>query len=253
MGAASAISRLPGVGLACVLSLAVLVWWPTAANAKDLGTGTRPSTAGDTAQTKEAAKKKNRLFGTLEFKGRIKKLPKWSRVLDRMRAWKGYFRDDALADLPSRAGWVKLKASTDDMSRMERINAVNKFFNRWPYRLDPANYGSKDYWATPPEFLKRSGDCEDYAIAKFYALKELGFSGDEMRIVALKDLIRNIGHAVLVVYLEDDIYVLDNQTVLVLPHSRYKHYLPYYSVNEKFRWMHVPTSGGDLLKRRMKQ
>jgi predicted transglutaminase-like cysteine proteinase len=252
MGFAAVISRLTETGLAFVVALGVLAWCP-AANASEQADVESPSSMKEPAPEKSEAKKKNRLFGTLEFKGRIKKLPKWSRVLDRMHAWKGYFRDSSLADLPSKAGWIKLKADTRGMSRMERLKAVNKFFNRWPYRLDPANYGTKDYWATPPEFLKRSGDCEDYAIAKFYALKELGFSGDEMRIVALKDLIRNIGHAVLAVYLEDDIYVLDNQTVMVLPHSRYKHYLPYYSVNEKFRWMHVPTSGGDLLKRRLKQ
>lgn len=190
-----------------------------------------------------AAKKKKgpKLFDTMEFKGKIKKLPKWSGVLVKMKLWKGYFKDPTMARLPSRAGWFKLKKDMSDKTDMEKLKGVNKFFNQWPYRLDKANYGKSDYWASPKEFLKKSGDCEDYAIAKFYALKELGFSGDQMRIVAVKDQIRGIGHAILAVYLPENVYVLDNQTIMVLPHTKYKHYLPQYSVNESYRWMHVPT------------
>jgi len=190
------------------------------------------------------------LFGTLEFKGKIRKLPKWSRVLTKMQSWKGYFQDPSMAGIPSRSGWLKLKKNLSGKSSMEKLKGVNRFFNQWPYRLDQGNYGMSDYWATPREFLKKSGDCEDYSIAKFYALKELGFSGDTMRVVALKDRIRNIGHAVLAVYTDDDIFILDNQTVMVLPHTKYKHYVPQYSVNEKYRWMHVPKKKRSSYKKK---
>ncbi|MGL1861684.1 MAG: transglutaminase-like cysteine peptidase [Pseudodesulfovibrio sp.] len=209
---------------------------------------------GNEALAAKAKKPKSpRLFGTMEFKGKIKKLPKWSGVLAKMASWKGYFKDPATSKLPSKSGWVKLKGEAAAMSPMDQLKAVNKFFNQWPYRLDAGNYGKSDYWASPNEFLKKSGDCEDYSIAKFYALQELGFSGDAMRIVALKDKIRNIGHAVLVVYLDGNIYVLDNQTVMVLPHTRYKHYVPQYSVNEKYRWMHVPPTKRSTYKRKKKK
>jgi len=180
------------------------------------------------------------LFDTVEFKSKISRLPLWTSVLDKMQTWKGYFKSKEMDKLPSKSGWQMLKKEVAPLDPMGRLKAVNKFFNQWPYRLDAANYGQSDYWATPLEFLKKSGDCEDYAIAKFYALQEFGFSGDDMRIVAVKDAIRGIGHAVLVVYLDGDAYVLDNQTNMVLPHTRYKHYIPQYSVNEHFRWMHVP-------------
>ena len=209
---------------------------------------------GDSAwAAKTKASKGPQLFGTMEFKGKIKKLPKWQGVLAKMKAWKGYFKSPSMAKLPSKAGWNKLKADAASMSPMDRLKAVNKFFNKFPYRLDAGNYGKSDYWATPVEFLKKSGDCEDYSIAKFYALQELGFSGDQMRIVALKDKIRGIGHAVLAVYMPDTIYILDNQTVMVLPHSRYKHYLPQYSVNEKYRWMHVPKGRKTTFKKKRKK
>jgi predicted transglutaminase-like cysteine proteinase len=202
---------------------------------------------------KKKISKRPKLFGTMEFKGKIKKLPKWSGVLTKMKSWKGYFKDPVTAKLPSRSNWEKLKTNLSGKTNMEKLKGVNKFFNQWPYRLDSGNYGMSDYWATPKEFLKKSGDCEDYSIAKFYALKELGFSGDAMRIVALKDRIRNIGHAVLVVYTDGDIFVLDNQTIMVLPHTKYKHYVPQYSVNEKYRWMHVPPKKTTTYKKKKKK
>ncbi|MEF2232169.1 MAG: transglutaminase-like cysteine peptidase, partial [Pseudodesulfovibrio sp.] len=194
-----------------------------------------------------------RLFGTIEFKGKIAQLPKWTGVLARMQAWKGYFSTPDMAKLPSKGAWAKLKAEIQGKPDMERIKAVNTFFNQWPYRLDQANYGASDYWASPPEFLKKSGDCEDYAIAKYFALLEVGFQPGQLRIVAVKDMIRNIGHAILAVYLPDNIYILDNQTVMVLAHERYKHYIPQYSVNEQFRWMHVPATKKSAFQRAKKQ
>ncbi|WP_419786992.1 transglutaminase-like cysteine peptidase [Pseudodesulfovibrio sp.] len=209
--------------------------------------------AAEPAKAKAAKSRGVRLFGTIEFKGKLDNLPKWTGVLKKMKSWKGYFNSPDMAKLPSKNAWMKLKAELKGKPDMDRIKAVNKFFNQWPYRLDAANYGVSDYWASPPEFLKKSGDCEDYAIAKYYALKELGFSVDQLRIVAVRDMIRNIGHAILAVYLPDDVYVLDNQTVMVLPHTRYKHYMPQYSVNEKFRWMHVPATKNTFFKRATKK
>ena len=54
-----------------------------------------------------------------------------------------------------------------------------------------------------------SGDCEDYAIAKFFALRELGFANQELRIAVVYDNLRRIGHAVLAVYVEGDILIGD--------------------------------------------
>ena len=87
--------------------------------------------------------------------------------------------------------------------------------------------------------MSRSGDCEDYAIAKYFALRALGFDRDALRIVVLKDRIRGIGHAVLAVYLADDILILDNLSDRIFSHLKYKHYVPQYSMNETARWAHV--------------
>jgi predicted transglutaminase-like cysteine proteinase len=110
--------------------------------------------------------------------------------------------------------------------------------NRQRYLTDPRNYGVKDYWATPIQFLKRDGDCEDYAIAKFISLRALGFTNDMLRIVVLQDLNLRIGHAILVVYLDGRALVLDNQVRRVVPAETIRHYQPIYSINEQHWWLH---------------
>ena len=80
---------------------------------------------------------------------------------------------------------------------------------------DPVNWGQKDYWATPLEFMAKFGDCEDYAIAKFMSLRRLGWKTSKC-VVAVKDLNLKVGHAILVVYLDDKVYVLDNQIKQVI-------------------------------------
>ena len=115
---------------------------------------------------------------------------------------------------------------------------VNAFFNRLPYVIDQSNWGASDYWASPLQFLARSGDCEDYAIAKFVTLRQLGFSNDEMRLVILDDLNLGIAHAVLVVAENDRLLVLDNQIPQAVDSRRILHYRAIYSINEERWWLH---------------
>lgn len=183
-------------------------------------------------QSKSASIK---LFGTVEFKGPLKTLTSWITVLERSKKTNIYTPERKLGAV----AWGDLKSKLEKMPPMEQLRTVNRFWNQWPYRQDPEVYKKADYWATPAEFLKNSGDCEDYGIVKYFTLKEIGYTTDTMRIVVLMETIRNIAHAVLVVYIDGDAFVLDNLSNNVLSHSRYRSYLPQYSVNEKFRWAHV--------------
>ena len=119
------------------------------------------------------------------------------------------------------------------------MEELNRFINSWTYRFDQENYGDDDYWATPLQFLRRSGDCEDYAIIKYVSLRALGFPADKLRIVVVRDVLRNIAHAVLAVYLDNDILIMDSLFDGVLPHHQVTFYAPQYSVNEKRRWAHI--------------
>lgn len=190
-----------------------------------------------------------RLFGTVEFRSTIRGLPKWERVMDSERKNPSF--TPAGLDTKSasvRKRWKELKDKIADAPLREQAQRVNNFFNQWPYKSDREVWGVEDYWATPREFVERSGDCEDYAIAKYYALRDLGAPAHILRVAAVKDAIRGIGHAVLVVYMEDDTYVLDNLTNLVLSHTKLKHYVLQYSVNQKYLWRHVKPKSVDVKK-----
>lgn len=181
-----------------------------------------------------------RLFGTVEFRSPIKDLPKWERVLGSEKkrpSFAGSGMDVQNAKVAER--WAGLKAKLADASLKDKVRQVNNFFNQWPYKTDVEVWGVEDYWATPREFVQKSGDCEDYAISKYYALRNLGVPAKMLRVAAVKDGIRGIGHAVLVVFMDGDAYVLDNLTNLVLSHTRLTHYTPLYTVNEEFLWRHV--------------
>lgn len=184
------------------------------------------------------------VFGSVEVRSNsLKGLPQWTRVLAIMRAEQPTFdrcvEDGANCATPVLKNWREVIRSAKGRSRRDKLKTVNEFFNRWPYKLDTEVYGLSEYWATPREFMTRSGDCEDFAIAKYFALRKLGFSNDEMRIVILWDDIRGIGHAILAIYEANDILVLDSLSNLILSHSRYKQYKPQYSMNETTRWAHI--------------
>lgn len=197
------------------------------------------------AQAADTAGSPIRLFNTVEFRGVLKNMPKWERVVAAERKNPTFERKDlnTLMRGSLYTQWQQLVEKTKNASVLEKTRAVTVFFNRWPYRTDQDVYKLADYWATPAEFLARSGDCEDYAITKFYALVSLGVDPESLRVVALRDVIRNLAHAVLAVYTDNTVYILDNLTTLVLPHERYQHYWPQYSINEVYRWAHVRPKG----------
>ena len=112
------------------------------------------------------------------------------------------------------------------------------------YIQDVANWGESDRWAAPAEFFARGGDCEDYAIAKYFALRELGVPSERLRIVVLHDRQRGRTHAVLAVTWEHRTLVLDNLRDRIVPWRELPHYLPIYSLNERSAWLYA---GADFL------
>jgi predicted transglutaminase-like cysteine proteinase len=174
------------------------------------------------------------LFGSQEdFNYSLKKFPKW---VDMLKRWQNSAPCEAHDCTTS--GWQDLIERLRGEDRMVQLKAVNSFFNASRYMVDSKNWGKEDYWETPYEFLKRKGDCEDYAIAKFMALKALGVPKEDMRVLALRDLNLGVGHAVLIVYEGDTPLLLDNQIKTIVPANSVKHYQPVYSINETGWWLH---------------
>lgn len=203
-----------------------------------------PSTETPLPATAKTASDRQRLFQTAAFRGNFDALPKWKRVLSKVG---NEIRILGSCQAPSpcppgATSWQRIMGQARGQDPASQLKMINSFFNKWPYRLDQDVYGVSDWWATPQEFLKLSGDCEDYAIIKYFALRELDFSENDLRIVVLKDRIRGIGHAVLVVFLHGEAFVLDNLTDAIFGHGKYRHYVPQYSLNEKHRWSHIPLA-----------
>lgn len=137
--------------------------------------------------------------------------------------------------------WSLFLASQRQKPRSDQIEAVNRYVNGAVAHDSDANvYGLSDYWATPLEFLERTGDCEDFAILKFVSLLYLGFANDEMRLVIALDRSRNIGHAVLAVRHLSDEEILDTSYTTIWPASLIADYAPEYSLNLTTRWAHFP-------------
>jgi len=108
-----------------------------------------------------------------------------------LAGWKEFVRGNAgLAEQPrGRSGETDL------------LRPVNGFFNRLPSITDEVHWGAVDYWATPAEFLASGGgDCEDYAIAKYFTLKELGVPVSRLRMVYARTWQANGAHMVLAYY-----------------------------------------------------
>jgi predicted transglutaminase-like cysteine proteinase len=145
------------------------------------------------------------------------------------------------------AGWpgmiAAVKAAGNPMAEIVKANDLVNDKVLHPYKQDMPNYGYEDYWATAFEFLKKSGDCEDFAIAKYMLLKAAGFSPDDMRVlqVSAKNY-GGIGHAILVVYLGDKPLILDILTTKVMEARYVLEYTPIISVTERFwSWHQKPN------------
>lgn len=130
------------------------------------------------------------------------------------------------------ARWDEFIQQTSKLPKNQQIEAVNKWVNAHPYVEDWANWGLPDYWETPEEFLTRGGDCEDFAITKYFSLIRLGFSPADLRIVVVKDEKLQMFHAVLSVQRTGaETVLLDNQAVEIVPMAVAVNYRPIYSLN----------------------
>lgn len=130
----------------------------------------------------------------------------------------------------------------DGQSLASMARAVNRLMNARPYITDDRNWGMTDYWETPLEFLQRGGDCEDFAIAKYTALRMLGVSEQRLRIAVVQDTFKNIPHAVLVVYTDEGTLILDNQNKKALNGDEAGRYRPIFSINRQAWWLHKDPS-----------
>ena len=142
-----------------------------------------------------------------------------------LEGWKEFVRDNA-----GRAVQARGKSAETDLLR-----PVNGFFNRLPSVTDLAHWGVEDYWATPAESLASNGaDCEDYAIAKYFTLKELGVPVMRLRLVYATTWRSGSAHMVLAYYPDPgaDPLIMDNLEGSIQPASDRPDLTPVYIFND---------------------
>lgn len=137
---------------------------------------------------------------------------------------------------PNARTWAGFIKSIENDTPEQKILKVNLWFNAFPYKSDYYVYGVSDYWASPTEFLEYGGDCEDYAIIKYFTLRLLGFPADTMKIAMVYDIFSGTDHALLLVKYNNENYVLDNKENLTTPSYYTARYKPHYIFNEAQFW-----------------
>jgi len=184
------------------------------------------------------------LFGSTETKqAGLDIFPQWLSVLDR-HIREGIPDGNCNSKQFNRCHltqWLDYLETLKGQDTRTQLKNINLYANKKEYVLDIDNYNLDDYWAIPKQFLKRGGDCEDYAITKLLSLRWLGHQQLQSRIVVLQDANLGIPHAVLAVNLDGDTLILDNQVNEIISHKNIRHYIPIYSLDEKQWWVHLPS------------
>lgn len=150
---------------------------------------------------------------------------------------KNQYDNDALERVQD---WQQLLNTSHTLPIDEKLYQVNNFFNELEFVDDIDHWGKDDYWATPVEFLAtEGGDCEDFVIAKYFSLKELGVPAEKLRLMYVTATRLRQAHMVLAYYEEPNSVplVLDNINRRILPASRRRDLLPVYSFNGDGLWL----------------
>lgn len=159
-------------------------------------------------------------------------------------------------DYPRRrlVAWEKIIKENKNVDERKKLEAVNNFMNLIEYRNDMTHWGVADYWATPLEFVvSGAGDCEDFSIAKYFTLLELGVPDEKFLIMYVK-LNEGSGkydqaHMVLTYYEKPGSIplVLDNVNKEILPADKRPDLQPIYGFNGVGLWQAKELGKGNKI------
>ncbi len=142
--------------------------------------------------------------------------------------------------------WQTTMRQAQHAATPRQLEAINNFFNRRiRYVEDQQLWGQEDYWASPMQTMrKRAGDCEDFAIAKYASLRELGVPAERLRLIYVRARMGRPGsgmsraHMVLGYYASAtaDPLILDSLVPAILPGSQRDDLKPIFSFNGEGLW-----------------
>jgi predicted transglutaminase-like cysteine proteinase len=215
---------------AVILALAMAWFGPVA----DLRAGTL-----DSAGTQEAVERSAEPFGrsaSVLSAGAL--LEKWrglARQLDDEAVQLALCDGDRDRCVSSAA--LQLLAIVDNARARDgraRLGEINRAINLAIRPMsDLAQYGEIDVWSSPlVTFAHGAGDCEDYAIAKFVALRLAGIAPGDLRIVIMRDTIRGEDHAVAAARLDGRWLTLDNRRMAMIEDAQVRNYRPTFVIDQ---------------------
>jgi predicted transglutaminase-like cysteine proteinase len=115
-----------------------------------------------------------------------------------------------------------------------RLGQINRAINLAIRPMnDLAQYGEIDVWSSPlATFDRGAGDCEDYAIAKYVALRLAGVAAQDLRIVVMHDVLQNEDHAVAAARLDGHWLMLDNRRMAMIDDAHVRNYRPLFVIDD---------------------
>ncbi len=147
------------------------------------------------------------------------------------------------------SAWFNIMDQASGIDEKQQLERVNRFFNLFNFVDDIKLWGKSNYWATPMEFIGvNGGDCEDFSIAKYFTLLQLGIPEDKMRITMVKANTLNQYHMVLAYYETPGSIplILDNLNKQIKPATMRTDLIPVYSFNGKQLWLNKEKGRGVL-------
>ena len=165
----------------------------------------------------------------------------WRDVMNRHVPEKAFGNSISALTPPVLAQWGNLAKLMPAWTAEKKLQNINGFFNRWDSKSDRANYEVEEYWASPEEFLEKGGDCEDFAIIKYLALRYFGWPEQDLWLLLLRENKSGEHHAALAAKTGEKIFILDNLSrpvYLLIPEKQYlRNFTPLYGINGLGMWM----------------
>ena len=128
----------------------------------------------------------------------------------------------------------EIVAKVRDVTGRARIGIINRAINLAVRPVsDEARWGVPDRWSAPLATLESGlGDCEDYAIAKYLALRTTGIADDDVYLVIVRDLAVQETHALVTVRLDDTWVTLDNRRLTLVADVDLRRTLPLFIIGQ---------------------
>ena len=202
----------------------------------------------DSSDSSDAIEKSAEPFGlfasTLSFGGLREKWLEVERKLDDERVQLALCDGDRERCVSPAA--LQFLAIVDNAKAREgraRLGEINRAINLAIKPMsDLAQYGAIDVWSSPlVTFANGAGDCEDYAIAKFAALRHAGIPPDDLRIVIMRDTIRGEDHAVAAARLDGHWLMLDNRRMAMIEDAHVSNFRPTFVIDQYGVMQYVDT------------